>query len=256
MDGTDIAAYIKHENKITIQRREAPMLRRGAIAIWTTRCLSIVAWMLVLFATGTVCADTKSTIFSNKANFSINDRLRVDIECSERQIGNAFCSFKTDMRYSKYLNTPLSAHESYLFSDSEQDQRQADILAIFKLAVEEFKFLSNVKLYWELTEQNLEELAIKFRLKGEIPISDPVVQNHATGKNQKSSPHSARSQSRRTSRQESVLSLFMPTKLRWNLGVNPDDLTVFGELNLNRYLTLSGEYGDDHQVGVYFRYTF
>lgn len=233
------------------------MIRRGAITIWTRRCLSIVVWMVAFFACSFVCADTQQTAsFSSNPDFSINDRLLIDIECSDSQFGDAFCSFKTDMQYSKYLNTPLSAHESYLFSDSEHDQRRADLLAIFRLAIEEFKCLSNVKLYWELTERNLEELAIKLRLKGEIPISNAAMQDHATEKGYKGQSASAHGQSRRTSRHSSVFALFMPSKLKWNLGMNPYDMTIFGELNLNSYLTLSGEFGDTNLVGVYFRYTF
>jgi hypothetical protein len=232
------------------------MIRRGAITIRTTRCLSILAWLVILLASGTVCADTQTTNFSSNSDHSINDRLLIDIECSEHQFGDAFCSFKTDIQYSKYLNTPLSAHDSYLLTDSGQGQRQADLLAIFRLAIEEFKFLSNVKLYWELTEQNLEELAIKLRLKGEIPISDPAIHDGTAEKDPKGRLHSARPSSRSKGRRGGALSLFMPTKLQWNIGMNPNDMTVFGELNLNAYMTLSGEFGDTNQMGVYFRYTF
>jgi hypothetical protein len=232
------------------------MLRRGANTIWTTRLLLIVAWMVAFFANGTVCADPQSAVFGKNTYFAINDQLRIDIQCSDLQAGNALCNFKTDMQYSKYLNTPLSAHDSYLLSDSEKRQRQADLLAIFRLAIEEFKFLSNAKLYWELTEQNLEELAIKLRLKGEIPLSDAAMHDRLTEKSQNGKLQSAHRSSRSTGSYRGALSLFMPSKIKWNLGMNPNDMSVFGELNLNRYLTLSGEYGDGHQVGVYFRYTF
>jgi hypothetical protein len=232
------------------------MIRSGAISFWTTRCLSIVVWMVTLLVSSTVCAGTLSTNFSGNSDDSITDRLLIDIECSEHQFGNALCSFKTEIQYSKYLNTPLSAHESYLFSDSEQDQRKADLLAIFRLAIEEFKCLSNVKLYWELTEKNLEALAIKLHLKGEIPISDPAIHDSAVEKDPKSRQLSARPSARRAGRRSGALSLFMPSKLQWNIGMNPNDMTVFGELNLNAYMTLSGEFGDTNQVGVYFRFTF
>ncbi len=231
------------------------MLRGGAKTIRTTRYFMLVALMAALFATGTVCADTPTANFSN-TEFSINDRLLIDIECSDRKAGDAFCSYKTDMQYSKYLNTPLSAHESYLLSDSEQDQRQVNLLAIFRLALEEFKFLSNVRLYWELTEQNLEALAIKLRLKGEIPLNETAMQEHAMDKGQKDRSPSTHGHLRPASRHSSALALLIPSKIKWNLGVNPNDMTVFGELNLNAYMTLSGEIGDINRVGVYFQYAF
>jgi hypothetical protein len=232
------------------------MIRRGVITIWTTRSLSIVAWMVTLLVSSAVCADTQTTNFGGNCDYSINDRLLIDIESSEHPFGDAFFSFKTDIQYSKYLNTPLSAHESYLFSDGEQEQRKADLLAIFRLAIEEFKCLSNVKLYWELTEKNLEELAIKLRLKGEIPISDPAIHAGAAEKYPKSGKHFAHPSAGNAGRRSGALSLFMPSKLQWNIGMNPSDMTVFGELNLNAYMTFGGEFGDTNQVGVYFRYPF
>lgn len=232
------------------------MIRRGAHTIWTTRCLSIVAWMVTLLPSSAVCADTQTTNFSGSSDYSIINRRLIDIECSEHDFSNSFCSFKTDIQYSKYLNTPLLANERYLFSDSGQNQRKADLLAIFKLAIKEFKCLSNVKLYWELTEQNLEALAIKLHLKGEIPINDPAIHGSTAEKDPKGRHHSVRPASRRVGRRNGVLSLFTPSKLQWNVGMNPNDMTVFGELNLNAYITFSGVFGDANQVGVYFRYTF
>lgn len=234
------------------------MIQRGAVTIRTRCRLAIVVWMVTILAcsSSSLCADTQTSNFSSNANFSINDRLLIDIECSEHQFGDAFCSFKTDIQYSKYLNTPLSDHESYLFSSSEQNQRRVDLLAIFRLAIEEFKFLSNVKLYWELTEQNLEELAIKLHLKGEIPINDSAMYDSSAEKDLKGRQHSVRPPSRSAGRRSGALSLFMPSKLQWNIGMNPNDMTVFSELNLNSYITLSGEFGDTNQVGIYFRYTF
>ncbi len=227
------------------------MLRRGAIANWTTRSIMIAAWTVSFFAIGTACADTQSIVFGKIPITSVNDQLRIDIECSDRHIGNTFCGFKTDIQYSKYLNTPWLAHEYAIFSDNEQDQRQADILAIFRLAVEEFKFLSGARFYWELTEKNLEELAIKLRLKGEITLNDRDLE-----KPQKSTNLSLRRSKSRKTTQKSALSLIMPSKIRWNLGMDPNDLTVFGELSLNNHLSLNGEFGDTSQVGLYFRYAF
>jgi hypothetical protein len=232
------------------------MNRGGALTIRTTHYPSIVAWIVTLFAFSAVWADTTRTHLSSSANFTINDRLLIDIECSEFRSGDPLCNFKTDMQYSKYLKPPLSAHERYLFPEMGQTQRQADLLTIVRLAVEEFRCLSNVKLYWELTEQNLEELAIKLRLKGEIPIAESGMHGSATEKAPEKRPRAARSSLKRAEPRSGALALVMPSKLKWNLGMNPNDMTVFGELNLNAYMTLSGEFGDVNRVGVYIRYTF
>jgi hypothetical protein len=232
------------------------MIRDGALTIRTKPYLSIAACIVALLACGTLWADPRSTNLSGNNNFSINDRLLIDIECSEFQSGNPFCSLKTDMQYSKYLNTPLSAHESNLFSENGETQRQADLLAIVRLAVEEFRCLSKVKLYWELTEQNLEQLAVKLRLKGEIPIPQPAMHGSTVEKEVEVTPRIARSTSKRAAPRSGVLALVLPTKLQWNLGMNPNDMSLFGDLNLNAHMTLSGEFGDVRRVGVYFRYTF
>jgi hypothetical protein len=233
------------------------MSRRGAKTIgMMKRYRLILAWLVALCSYSSVCADPLMTSFSNNTHFTINDRLLLDIECSERHSSDAVCGFKTDMQYSKYLNSPLSAHERYLFSANEQDQRNVDLFAILKLALEEFKFLSNVKLYWKLTEKGLEALAIKLRLKGEIPISDVVISGSTAEKKLNGQHYSTNLPSTNAGHRSGALSLFKPSILQWNIRMNPNNMTVFGELNLNAYLTLSGEFGDTNQVGVYFRYAF
>ena len=228
------------------------MLQRSAITILTMQYLIVVVWLAASFASGTAYCDTQSALINSQAYQSFNEKIQLELECSGRHNGNAFCNFKTDLQYSKYLDTPLTAHEAYAFPDKDDNQHRADLLMIFKLAVDEFNFLSGARLYWELTEQNIEQWAIKLRLKGEIPIN-----NATLGPNrQKDGRRTTHGVSRKSDNYDSVMSLFMPNRIKWNLGMDPNDMTVFGELNLNRHVTLSGEVGEISRVGLYFKYTY
>lgn len=232
------------------------MIHRGAIAIKTARTLLLVTWMVASLAVDMAAADIQPLQSNTFGNASANDKFLIDIECSGSQAGSAFCNLRTDMQYSKFLNEPLTAGDPGLFSRNEEDQRRADLMTIVRLAVEEFKFLSGVRLYWELTEKNLEELAIKLRLKGELPIAQPASHDRSAGQVQNSRALRPRRPSGHRPESAGVLSLFMPKKLSWNLGMDPNDLTIFGELNLNSHLMISGELGDSTQLGLYFKYRF
>ena len=151
------------------------MLRRSAIAKLTMQHLIVVVWLAASFASGTAYGDTQSASINSQSYQSFNEKIQLEFECSDRHNGNAFCNFRTDLQYSKYLETPLTAHEAYSSQDFESDRHRADLLMIFKLAVDEFNFLSGARIYWELTEQNIEEWAIKLRLKGEIPINNATL---------------------------------------------------------------------------------
>jgi hypothetical protein len=232
------------------------MIYRGAITTKTARTMLLVTWMVSSLAINMAAADIQPSQVKTIGSASANDTLLIDIECSSRQTGSAFCNLRTDMQYSKFLNIPLTVDEIELFSGNEEDQHRADLMTIVRLAVEEFKFLSGVRLYWEITEQNLEELAIKLRLKGELPIAQPASHDRSTGHVQNSRALQPRRSSGHGSESTGILALFMPKKLRWNLGMDPNDLTVFGELNLNSHLMISGELGDSTQLGLYFKYRF
>ena len=232
------------------------MIRRGAITIKTACTLVLAAWVVASLAVDMAAAEIQPLRANFIGNTSANDKLLIDIECTGRQAGSAFCNLRTDMQYSKFLNMSLTEDASELFAENEKDQRRADLMTIVRLAVEEFKFLSGVRLYWELTEQNLEELAIKLRLKGELPIAKSASHDRSTGQGQNSQTLQPRRSSGHKSAATGALALFMPQKLRWNLGMDPNSLTVFGELNLNAHLTISGELGDSTQLGLYFKYRF
>lgn len=230
------------------------MFRRSAITILTVQLLIAAVWFAALLAPGIAHSDNQSALHNSQSHQPFNDTIQFDFECSDRHAGSAFCNFRTDLRYSKYLDTPLTPHEQYSSPDGDDDQHRADLLMIFKLAVDEFNFLSGVRIYWELTEQNIEDWAIKLRLKGEIPINTENL--GSSSQSQKDGRRSVRSASRKSGNHGGMMSLVMPNRIRWNLGMDPNDLTVFGELNLNAHLTLSGEVGDISQLGLYFKYAF
>ena len=230
------------------------MLGNGAKSISTTPILMAVVWLAACFATGNAYCDNQKKIFAKKPLPSIDERIRLEIECSDRSTGNGFCSFQTDMHYSRFLNTPFTAHDTLSSLESEHEQRRADMLMVMKLAVEQFNFLSGARLYWELTEQNIEKWAIKLRLKGEIPVYKSGF--NPDGHLQTLDRKHVGVRTRRSANHDGLMSLFLPDRIKWNLGMDPNDGTLFGVLSLNSYMTLNGQLGDTNQVGLYFKYAF
>jgi hypothetical protein len=205
-------------------------------------------------ASGPAYGNTSSAGHVNTFRQSPNPTYSRDIQCVKLGSDKAFCSIRTELRYHNYLNTPLTSHERFSSTPNESNQPRADLLSVFKLALEEFDLLSGVRIYWDYTERNIKQWAVKLKLKGEISITDPHDHNDAPSLRNKSLHSSNLLQ--KPLRPSGLHLLLKPQKLRWNLGMNPDDLTLFGDIHINPYLSINGEFGDESNVGLYFRYTF
>lgn len=230
------------------------MYKCGARTILAMYYTLAVVWLVSSFITSSAYCDSISALNAGSLRQSVNKKISHDIQGMNLQAGSSFYSFRTEIQYSKYLNTPLTPHESFSSKLRENDVPRMDLLAIFRLAMEEFDILSGVRIYWNYTERNIENLAIKLRLKGEISISDPYT--YSNGQLQKETTQLQQNTAGKQPHPTGVLSLFTPQTIRWNLGINPNESTVFGDIRVNSYLSLNGEFGDDSQVGLYFRYPF
>lgn len=230
------------------------MFRCGARTTFSMPYVIILVYLFFSFACGPAYGDTPSARPLNEFHQPLNSTYKRDIRCTALGSDNAFCSIRTELRYHNYLNTPLTLHERFSSPPSDDNQPRADLLSVFKLALEEFDILSGVRIYWYHTERNIEQWAVKLKLKGEISISDPHYQNDDP------SPRKQSLQSgsllAKSLRQYGLLSFVKPQKLRWNIGMNPDDLTLLGDIHINPYLSINGEFGKENNVGLYFRYTF
>jgi hypothetical protein len=148
----------------------------------------------------------------------------------------------------------MTSHERFTSAAKDSNQPRADLLSVFKLALEEFDLLSGVRIYWDNTERNIEQWAVKLKLKGEISISDP--HHFDDNLSRRIENPNSRNLLQKPHRPFGLLSLLRPQKLKWNMGMNPDDLTLFGDIHINPYLSINGEFGDKSNVGLYFRYKF
>lgn len=230
------------------------MFQCGAKAIFTMSYILVVACMVFSLPSGPAYGDTRSTGPLNDFHQSLNSRFNRDIQCADLGSDSSFCNIRTELRYRNYLNTPLTSHERFSSTPIDSAQPRVDLLSIFKLALEEFDLLSGVLIYWDYTEKNIEQLAIKLKLKGEISIAAPNY--YDDDRSLRETTPSTRNLSRQPLRSFGLRSVFTPQKVRWNIGLNPDDLTMFGDIHINSYLSMSGEFGEESNVGLYFRYAF
>lgn len=230
------------------------MFELGANATFTMPYKIALVCLIFSLTNGMVYGDTASTGPLNEIHQSIKSAIGHDSRCADLGSDSSICSIRTELRYKNYLSTPLTSHERFASTPSESYQPRADLLSIFKLALEEFDLLSGVRIYWDYTQKNIEQWAIKLKLKGEISISTPHY--HDDAPSLQATSLSNRRLSREPLRPSSLISLLKPQKIRWNIGMNPDDLTVFGDIHVNPYLSISGEVGDESNVGLYFSYRF
>ena len=230
------------------------MFQPGAKATFTMPCKIVLVCLLFSLTNGTVYGDTASTGPLSEIHQSLKSAFGHDTRCADLGSDSSFCSIRTELRYQNYLSTPLTSHERFASTPSESNPPRADLLSIFKLALEEFDLLSGVRIYWDYTERNIEQWAIKLKLKGEISISDPHY--HDVNPSIPATSLSNRGLFTEPLRPSNLISLLKPQKIRWNIGMNPDDLTVFGDIHVNPYLSISGEAGDESNVGLYFSYRF
>lgn len=230
------------------------MLHSGAGSILLIPRMIIMACMVFSVASGPAYGDTTATPSTNELHHSLNLRFSRGIRCADQGAESSFCTLKTELRYRHYLKMPLTPHERFSATPSDIEQSRENLLSIFKLALEEFNLLSGVRIYWDHTEKNIEQWAIKLKLKGEISVSDPHYHNDGPSPN--GTQRSNRIVSPESPRPSGLLSLLAPQKIRWNMGMNPDDLTMFGDIHINPYLSISGKLGDESNVGLYFHYAF
>lgn len=230
------------------------MYKFHANTIETMHYMIVVVWLVFSLTTGTAYCDTPSAQRSNALHQSLNNKIKYDIQYNGLKASSSLCIFKSGIQYSKYLKAPLTFHESFFSAQTDSEPPRADLLAIFKLALDEFDFLSGVRIYWKYTERNIEKLSIKLKLKGEIFFSDSYYRS--SGQPLKDTRRSKRNVSEIPLNSIGMPSLFKPQIVKWNLGINPDDSTVFGDLHLNSHLRFSGELGDENQIGLYFRWSF
>jgi hypothetical protein len=229
------------------------MFPSGVRALFTKQYLTAVLCLISTFMAATAHCDPYTVKLSTELHNSTDEQIN-NINCSQLGAGNSFSGIRSDLQYSRYLNTPLTLHDT--FSTKADDNRvpSANLLALFKLALEEFNLLSGVRIYWEYTERNIEQWAVKLKLKGEIAITDS--NDDADGRTQQKTKRSELRGSRPRSVSHGLRSLFLPQTIRWNLGLNPEDGALFADLHLNPYLCLSGRFSDESQAGIYFRYAF
>lgn len=230
------------------------MFQCGAKTTLTKAYIIVAVCLIFSLTSGPVYGDTPATGPLNEIHPSPNPAFGHGIRCADLGSDISFCNIRTELRYRNYLGTPLTSHERFSSMPLESNQPHADLLSIFKLALKEFDLLSGVRIYWNYTERNIEQWAVKLKLKGEISISDPHY--HDDGLSPQKKNLSNGGLSKEPLRPSGMLLLLKPQKIRWNLGMNPDDLTMFGDIHINPYLSISGKIGDKSNVGLYFRYTF
>lgn len=126
---------------------------------------------------------------------------------------------------------------------------RVDLYLVLKLALKEFEFFAGIRHLLDRTEKELEHLAIKLKIKGEISFDEQDRSGGAQLNQFGSDPKHRRHPSARAS-------IFIPREIKWHLGFYPGAKSAFGELNLGPYWTLKGVVGGEQEVQMLFKYEF
>jgi hypothetical protein len=213
-----------------------------------------VLWLISSLMAATAYGDTR--FVNQKTGFahSSHDKIDTDAQCTDLGAGNSLCAIRTELQYRKYLAKHHMHHDPFASSNRNSEPPGTNLMAVFKLALEEFNLLSGVRIYWEYTERNIRELAVKLKLRGEIAITDPY--DGANGPTLQQAKGLKPPGRRKPTPPGGISAVFIPQTIRWNLGLNPEDLAMFAELYINPHISLSGRIGDEDQIGLYVRYAF
>lgn len=209
-------------------------------SIRTMSTAMLLVWLLSLGAFGTAMADTADP-YSPQLRYTYGDTLQVGI-------------LSLDSHY--YDSSPDNRHADAT-TEWETESSRVDLYTIAKLAVDEWTFLTGIRVLWDQAERKFDQVALKLKLKGDLslkPDDAPATPSQhrservllpLTGSRAHSSPD-----------QLSFRSVFLPDKIRWHFGLDPTDSVLFGELKWGSYLALQSDLGAHQEVKMVFQYAF
>lgn len=151
---------------------------------------------------------------------------------------------------------PDARHEDVALGSMDNTHR-ADLYTLTRLAVEELEFLAGIRILWDQAEKKFDRVALKLKLRGDISLGasdSPAPHDASSSPPIRGYPPVARSE--RTENQLSLRALFLPDKIRWHFGLDPNQHVFFGELKWGRFIALQGDVGSHQEVKMVFHYDF
>ncbi len=139
----------------------------------------------------------------------------------------------------------------------EESRSRADLYTLAKLAVDELEFLAGIRIIWDKTEKKFDRLALKLKLKGDISLDSE--DRSSGGRNARSDVaaiHTFTTRSAPSQPSLSLRSIFIPKKIKWNFGLDPNDHVVFGELKWGSFIALQSDIGSHQEVKLVFQHPF
>lgn len=172
--------------------------------------------------------------FDVTLGFAFEDRKFFDYERDNRNL-----EFQMDPFGTMGLHEPAGASTS----------------AALKYAMREFGFLRPVKEVVDRAEARFENYERKMRLKGEIVFSGKAGPALAIEKRQGLNPDPEHGESPGL-KSWLFSQKFMPQKLGWRFGLDPNDEIITGKFLIGDHISLEGNAGERNDVFIMFRYEF
>lgn len=163
------------------------------------------------------------------------------------------------------IESPRTSSFEIQFNDAEAGltygfeahRPRADLYTLAKLAVDELEFLAGVRFFWNQTEKKFDRWALKLKLKGDISLDGSGASSgRAASDSDVAAIHRFAVRPNPSWQQLSLRSIFMPKKIRWNFGFDPNEQVVFGELKWGSFIALQSDIGSHQEVKMVFQYDF
>jgi hypothetical protein len=127
--------------------------------------------------------------------------------------------------------------------------------AALKHALSEFQFLRGVKRAFDGAEERFVNYEKRMKLKGEILVSGRASREKA--KEQEGNLEAGvNTQEKGTFKSWLFNHKFMPGKVSWKFGLDPNDELVTGKFLIGDYVSIEGNTGERTDVFLMFRYEF
>ena len=185
-----------------------------------------------------------------KRSFQSTEEKDVDLAISFHHAGSKYPG-KRNLVSRDMIRLRSDSEMELLYNHACENSSSPNIIAVFKMAFQEFAYFKKFKEFLDGFEEKVEDYSRKYKLKGEVGIDD-----HAPPGTSGSTVQNTEKKSRTTS--ESVKSFMnsTPQKISWQLSFDLDSNYLKGELAIGNHFLIEGNYGSHSDVKAVVTFPF
>ena len=182
--------------------------------------------------------------FQSSEEKEINVAISIHNPVSARHLRKRFVTL--DMKHLK-----REAEMERLYNTANEQSKSPNIVAVFRMAFDEFKYLKELRRILDGVEAKVENYQYKLKLKGEVGFAE----QHHTATSDRTGDHSETSMVRGTE-SEKRFSHRLPARISWHLSYDLDSNYLKGELEIGNHFFIKANWGSDSDVRAVVTFPF